>query len=83
MNSKLTTKIWGDVYGVSADWTQASDNVRSLGEDGWHATQWQVADFQHNDYEALRRILTDVAAMTGEVDDDEIQAALNRAETDD
>lgn len=83
MKTTLTTKIWGDTYGVRADWAQASDQVFSLGEDGWHGTQYQVASFQHSPEEALRRILETTAKMSGgEIDDDEINDAIERSETD-
>lgn len=80
MKTKLTTEIWGDTYGVSADWSQASDQVFSLGEDGWHGTQYQVASFRHSPEEALRRILEETAKLSGEVDDDEIDDAIERSE---
>jgi hypothetical protein len=82
MTTELTTKIWGDIYGVRADWAQASSSVQSLGEDGWRHTGKQVADFQHNDVAALIWVLEEVARVTGDLDDEasaEINKAVDRA----
>ena len=79
--SELKTKIWGDTYGVRANWTQASDAVLSMGEDGWVQTGKQVADFRHDKYAALRWVLTCAAAVSGDEAEaaDEIDQAIDRA----
>jgi len=82
MITELTTKIWGDIYGVRADWAQASSPVQSLGEDGWHNTGRQVADFRHSDAAALRWVLEEAAKVSGDLGDEataEISKAIDRA----
>ena len=80
---KLKTKIWGETYGVRADWAQASDQVQALNSDGeWQSTQFQVADFRHSPEAALRRVLEDTAKIAGDLDDEvreEMEEALKNA----
>jgi len=47
----------GDIYGVAANWIEASSPVLSWQDDAWEGTQWQVADFRHRPGEALVRLL--------------------------
>jgi hypothetical protein len=61
----------GEVYGVAANWAQASCTVLTYGEDGWVATGHQVADYRHNDRAALIDVLAEQLRMGG---DDEEEA---------
>jgi hypothetical protein len=47
--SGLVIEPWapGEVYGVAADWAQASCPVFFYGPTGWEPRQYQVADFRH------------------------------------
>jgi len=78
----LKTKIWGEEYSISGDFTQAASPVFFDGK----PSQYQVADFKHNDNEALRVYLTDVAKMSGDFDEKEkarIERAIANAEYED
>jgi hypothetical protein len=47
-----------ELYGVAADWGDASSHVYILAGDGeWIETHYQVAYFRHNPEDALRRIM--------------------------
>lgn len=59
-----------EVYGVAADWSQASSPVRFYGESGWSSTQYQVADFGHRPLPALELQLVEALRMSGETDED-------------
>ena len=81
--SGLAVEPWGagEVYAVAADWAQASSPVLVYGEDGWTGTQYQVADFRHNDRAALECFIREAIEMGGdEPDDDEVKAILDAAE---
>lgn len=54
-----------EVYGVAADWSQASDQVLTYGEDGWVGTGRQVADYCHSDRDALRDVIVETLEATG------------------
>lgn len=87
----LTTKCWGETYGVRGDFAQASCPIQTIGEDGeWSGTQYQVADYRHRMVDALRAHLRDVVEMGGnslDPDDDrydedvadEVKRAIERA----
>ena len=83
MKTELTTKIWGDTYGVRADWSQAGDIVETLVGDGeWITSPMQVANYQHRANAALKSHLEDVAASSGDLDgkaESEIEKAVSRA----
>lgn len=80
----LTTKAWGQIWGVRANFTLASATIEVLGEDGWHPTLDQVADFRHRPLDALRAHLVQIVQDSGDDPDDpecaaEIDAAIRRA----
>jgi hypothetical protein len=60
-------EFYGDKYGVRADFSQASDNIEILSvEEGWKSSQYQVADFRHRPYDALRRQIEESVSFSGE-----------------
>ena len=69
----LVIEPWskGDVYGVAANWADASCPIWSYGEDGWHHSGWQVADFSHEPREALVAELQESLVASGD-DPDEV-----------
>lgn len=70
----------GEIYAVAADWAQASSQVMTYGPDGWDSTQYQVADFRHNDRAALESIIRDAIQMGGdEPDDDDVESIMDDA----
>lgn len=70
----------GEVYGVAADWAQASCQVLVYGEDGWTGDEHgrQVADFRHNNRDALVAILAEALRMSGD-DEDEAEDLADQA----
>ena len=76
--STLTTKCWGENYGVRANWAEASSQVLTLDDDGkWQSTGKQVADYRHDKYAALRDALEQIAAISA--GDNDETAAIDRA----
>lgn len=72
----IQTRIWGETHTVEMDAANASGRVFFCGE----GTQYQTADFRHNIYDALRKHLEAVASESGDVNEAEIDAAIERAE---
>lgn len=70
--SGLVIEPWSpaEVYGVAADWSQASATVYRYGRDSWEPTQWQVADSRHRARPALERELAEVLVAGGDDEDD-------------
>lgn len=81
----IAVEPWGagEIYAVAANWAQASGQVYHWGGeacDGWVPTQWQVADFCHDDRAALRSMIVEAIEMGGdEVDDDEVDGIIDDA----
>lgn len=75
--SGLVCEPWtpGEVYGVAANWAEASCPVRVYGEDGWTYDEHgrQVANFRHGPRSALVAVLAEALRMSAE-DDDEAEA---------
>ena len=83
MKTIISADIYGDIYGLRADWTQASSQIERDTEDGWEATGYQVADAD-DDVAAMRRELRAAVRAGGEDPDefeisDEIEEALRDA----
>lgn len=55
-----------EVYGVAADWGQASAPVYFYGKDGWQSRQYQVADFRHTAINALQLELEEAIIASGD-----------------
>ena len=75
----LVCEPWtaGEVYGVAADWSDASSPVFAYGADGWFPTSRQVADSRHSARAALVEVLCDSLRMSGEGDEsDDIAESL-------
>ena len=68
----LAVEPWskGEIYAVAANWAEASSPVLSYGEDGWHHTGKQVADYRHSPEEALRDVLAEALVAGGDEPDD-------------
>lgn len=82
--SGLAVEPWGanEIYAVAANWAQASSPVMVYGEDGWTTDEHgrQVADFRHNDRDALESVIREAIEMGGdEPDDEEVESILNSA----
>lgn len=60
-----------EVYGVAANWAEASSPIRTYGPDGWEQSRYQVADFCHEPREAMGCELRQALVASG---DDEGQA---------
>lgn len=55
MKYEYIVTCYGDKYGIRADFSQAIDNIEILDADGeWQSSQYQVADYRHRPYDALR-----------------------------
>ena len=83
MKTIISADIYGDIYSLRADWTQASSQIERDTEDGWEATGYQVADAD-DDVAAMRRELRAAVRAGGEDPDefeisDEIEEALRDA----
>ena len=79
MKEEYVVKYYGDRYGVRGDFSQASDNIEILDADeNWTSSQYQVADFRHNAYNALRAQIEESVSFGG--DDPELPG--NAAEID-
>lgn len=76
----LVVEPWaqGEVYGVAANWAQASAPVYFYGESGWESRQYQVADFRHSPREALECELAQALVASGD-DEDEAGYLLSDA----
>lgn len=59
--SGLVVVPWNpaEVYGVAANWSQASAQVYIYGDDEWITSGRQVADYQHSAIKALEEFLLD------------------------
>ena len=83
----LTTTYCGQQYGVRADWAQAACPVEFLtGTGEWETLQYQVADFRHDDRDALRHSIKESTRASGDDPDDyrdQIEQAVASATTDD
>lgn len=84
--SGLAVEPWseGEIYAVAANWAQASAPVYAYGQDGWHQTGRQVADYQHRANAALRAVIIEAIAMSegiasADVDDDDVAAIMAEA----
>jgi len=82
--SGIACEPWtpGEVYAVAANWAEASSAVLVYGQDGWTHDEHgrQVADFRHNDRDALESVIREAIEMGGdEPDDDEIAAIVTDA----
>lgn len=73
MNTLMTT-VWGDWYGVRANWGQPGAQVWILGDDGWIPSRYQVG--ASGAHEALRAHLIDVAIDSGDYSEDSSIARL-------
>lgn len=73
MITKISTKWGSDKIEVYADWSQASCQVMGDIEGGY-----QVADFCHSKYAALRKALGQCAMYDG-MDEDESEPLIDRA----
>lgn len=78
--SGLVIEPWtpGEIYGVAADWAQASASVYFYGPDRWEPRQYQVADFRHRPMEALECELRQALIASGD-DEDEASDLLSDA----
>ncbi len=81
----LAVEPWtkGEIYAVAADWAQASSPVLVYGKspEGWDTCGLQVANFRHNDRDALEMIIRQAIEMGGdEPDADEVSGILDDAE---
>lgn len=81
----LTVEPWsrGEVYGVAANWSQASAPVYTYDEDGgWTPSGRQVADYRHEAREALAEVIRRTLVESGETDpdDDEIDGIVDDAD---
>jgi hypothetical protein len=55
MKQEYIVKYGNEKYGIRADFSQAADNIEILdADDEWRSSQYQVADFRHRPYDALR-----------------------------
>lgn len=70
--SGLIAEPWskGEIYGVAANWSQASAPVFFFGPNGWESRQYQVADFQHRAKDALELELRETLIAGGDDEDD-------------
>ena len=82
----LAVEPWsaGEIYGVAANWAQASAPVYTYGRNGWTPNGRQVADYRHEPAAALAdEITAAIAASDGvpsdEVDADEVNAIVSDA----
>ena len=68
--SGLVVAPWSpsEVYGVAANWLQASAPVYTLGCDGWKQSEYQVADWRHWPIEALKAEITEALLQSGDGD---------------
>ncbi len=83
MKTITSTDIYGDIYRLRADWTQASSQIERDTEDGWEPTGWQVADFSHDSAEAMRQELRDAVRAGGDdPDESEIADEISKATLD-
>ena len=57
-----------EVYGVAANWAQASAPVYFYGPEGWRTQQYQVADFRHEPSEALEAEIIQALTDSGDGD---------------
>lgn len=72
----------GEIYGVAANWAQASSPVLVYGDRGWNYDECgrQVADFRHSARAALRGIIVRAIEMGGdEADEEEVDGILDDA----
>lgn len=81
----LVCEPWtpGEIYGVAANWAQASAPIFVYGRNGWdtHPAGLQVADYRHRKTAALEAVITDAIAVSegipsDEVDSDEVDAIV-------
>lgn len=69
-----------EVYGVAANWSQASAPVYFYGDGKWETRQYQVADFRHKPSEALEcEIAMTMEASGDEPDDTEVADICSNA----
>ena len=82
-STTTTTDLYGDLYTIRADWTQASSQIERDTGDGWEPTGRQVADFAHDSAEAMRQELRDAVRAGGDdPDDPDIADEINEATLD-
>ena len=64
----LIVEPWsqGEIYGVAANWANASNTVWTYGEDGWQSAHAQVADFRHSPHAALIAELAETLSASGD-----------------
>ena len=63
----------GENYGIDADFSQASAQIMTIDGDGeWISTQYQVADFQHDERKAAIAIIGEQYG-----DNSEVRSALS------
>jgi len=75
--STYTTKWGSDKISVTANWSNASDQINGDLHGGY-----QVADFRHDGHAALRKALAQCASIEGMADDEAetlIEAAMAKA----
>lgn len=83
--NEYTTQVFGEKFGISANFAQAGDTIFTLDAYGqWISTQYQVADFRHSSDEAMRRMIEEFIRDGG--DDpadfaDEINKAINNIDS--
>lgn len=79
MKEEYVVKYYGDRYGVRGDFSQASNNIEILDADeNWQSSQYQVADFRHSAYDALRAQIEESVSFGG----DDPKSTENAAEID-
>lgn len=70
----ITTTCWGEIYGVRANWAEASSAVQVALNGDWQYDPHgrQVADFQHRPTAALR----DWIGSGENIDEEEVADAI-------
>lgn len=68
--SGLVVAPWdeSEVYGVAANWAQASAPIYHYGRNGWQTEQFQAADFRHRAEAALLAEITQALMDSGDGD---------------
>jgi hypothetical protein len=73
--STYTTKIWGQTYGIRANFADATDTIETYHDNtGWQSSSMQVADFRHSPKSAMVWWIT---ADEDDYDQDDVDAAID------